>query len=60
MQGESWNPSGEAREFVAGKGAQHTSMSVGDIVLDYNTRARFILDRMGFRFLGTVTTLGEC
>ena len=55
MQGESWSPSGEAREFVASKGVQHTSMSVGDIV-----RVTFILDRTGFRFLGTVTTLGEC
>jgi hypothetical protein len=60
MQGESWSPTGEAREFVASKGVQHTSMSVGDIVVDYNCRVGFILDRMGFRFLGTVTTFDEC
>jgi hypothetical protein len=25
MQGESWSPTGEAREFVASKGLRHTS-----------------------------------
>jgi hypothetical protein len=60
MQGESWRPTGEARAFVASKGLRHTSMSVGDIVVDHTTRGAFILDRMGFRFLGTVMTLGEC
>jgi hypothetical protein len=59
MQGESWSPTGEAREFVTSKGVQHTSMSVGDIVLDHDSHGAFILDRTGFRFLGTVTTLGE-
>jgi hypothetical protein len=60
MQGESWSPTGEAREFVASKGVRHTSMSVGDIVVDHNCRVGFILDRTGFRFLGTVTTFDEC
>ncbi len=60
MQGESWCPTGEAREFVASKGVRHTSMSVGDIAVDHNSRVGFILDRLGFRFLGTVTTLGGC
>ena len=60
MQGESWSPTGEAREFVARKGVQHTSMSVGDIVLDHASRGAFILDRMGFRFLGSVTKPNEC
>jgi hypothetical protein len=60
MQGESWSPTGEAREFVASKGVQHTSMSVGDIVVDHNCRVGFMVDRMGFRFLGTVTTVDEC
>jgi hypothetical protein len=59
MQGESWSPTGEAREFVASKGLRHTSMSVGDIAIEHTTRVAFIIDRMGFRFLGNVTTLGE-
>ena len=59
MQGEDWSPTGEAREFVASIGVKHTSMSVGDIALDHSSRVAFILDRMGFRFLGKVTSLGE-
>jgi hypothetical protein len=59
MQGESWSPTSDARVFVASKGVLHTTMSVGDIAVDYNSRAGFILDQIGFRFLGTVTTLGE-
>ena len=54
MQGESWSPTGDAREFVASKG-----LSVGDIVVDRTSRVAFILDRVGFRFFGTVTTFGE-
>ena len=54
MQGESWSLTGDAREFVASKG-----LSVGDIVVDRTSRVAFILDRVGFRFFGTVTTFGE-
>jgi hypothetical protein len=52
MQGESWNSSGDTRELIASKGLLHTSMSVGDIVIDHGSRAADILDRTGFRFLG--------
>jgi hypothetical protein len=52
MQGEDWCPTGEARKFVASKGLLHTSMSVGDIAIDHNSRIAYIVDRMGFRFLG--------
>jgi hypothetical protein len=52
MQGESWNSSGDTRELIASKGLPHTSMSVGDIVIDHGSRAAYILDRMWFRFLG--------
>jgi hypothetical protein len=54
MQGGSWNLSGEARELIASKGLRHTSMSVGDIVIDHDSRVVYLLDRMGFRFLGHV------
>jgi len=59
MQGEDWSPTGEARKFVAGKGLRHTSMSVGDVAVDHNSRFAYIVDRMGFRFLGKVTSTGE-
>jgi hypothetical protein len=59
MQGEDWSPTGEARKFVAGKGLRHTSMSVGDVAVDHNSRFAYIVDRMGFRFLGKVTSMGE-
>ena len=56
MQGENWSPTGDARELIASKGLRHTSMSVGDIVIDHDSRVAYILDRMGFRFLGHLAT----
>ena len=34
MQGEIWSPNGEARPLIRGLKLQHTSMSVGDIVVE--------------------------
>jgi hypothetical protein len=34
MQGEIWSPNGEARDLIRGLGLQHTSMSVGDLIVD--------------------------
>jgi hypothetical protein len=34
MQGENWSPNGEARPLIEAKGLQHTSMSVGDVIVD--------------------------
>jgi hypothetical protein len=59
MQGDNWSATGEARELIASKGVRHTSMSVGDIVIDQDSRVAYILDRMGFRFLGTVPMVDE-
>lgn len=33
MQGENWSPNGEARGLIITKGLRHTSMSVGDILV---------------------------
>jgi hypothetical protein len=33
-QGEVWSPNGEARSLIRGKGLEHTSMSVGDVIED--------------------------
>lgn len=33
MQGEEWSPDGEANDLIEASGTQHTSMSVGDVIL---------------------------
>lgn len=34
MQAENWSPNGEAKPLIRSKGLRHTSMSVGDIVIE--------------------------
>lgn len=34
MQADVWSPMGEGRDLVRSKGLRHTSMSVGDILID--------------------------
>ena len=46
MQGEFWSPRGEARNVIQRKGLQHTSMSVGDVIIIGNKV--LMVDRMGF------------
>jgi hypothetical protein len=50
MQGENWSPNGEARPLIEAKGLQHTSMSVGDVVVDESGQAH-IVARFGFEAL---------
>lgn len=50
------SPESEPRELITRKGLLHTSMSVGDIVIDHNSHVVYLLDRMGFRFLGHAAT----
>lgn len=52
MQGEVWSPNGEARELIESKGLRHTSMSVGDIIVD-QLGAVFLVEDVGFRQLET-------
>jgi hypothetical protein len=33
MQAEQWSPNGEQRSFIESKGLAHTSMSIGDVVV---------------------------
>lgn len=47
MQGENWSPNGEARGLIEEKGLRHTSMSVGDVVVDPEGKA-FVVASMGF------------
>ena len=52
MQGEVWSPHGEARELIKSKGLDHTSMSMGDvIVVDGEVH---VVARFGFQHLGRV------
>lgn len=46
MQGETWSPRGEARGLIRRKGLQHTSMSVGDVVVKGGKA--MMVDRYGF------------
>ena len=34
MQGEVWSPNGEARDLISKSGTHHTSMSVGDVLIE--------------------------
>lgn len=33
MQGENWSPNGEGNDLIVARGADHTSMSVGDRII---------------------------
>jgi len=53
MEGEMWSPNGEARELIQSKGLQHTSMSVGDIIVDDVGNAHAVAG-FGFKAIGGV------
>ena len=50
MQGEVWSSCGEARWLIECKGLSHTSMSVGDAVVD-ETGNTFVVGPVGFNQL---------
>ena len=47
FQAEVWSPNGEARELIRRLKIQHTSMSVGDVVIDSAGRV-FMVAMFGF------------
>ena len=49
MQGEFWSPNGEARDLITSLGLSHTSMSIGDIIVE-DGRV-YMVDRIGFQEL---------
>jgi hypothetical protein len=51
-QGEVWSPHGEARELIESKGLEHTSMSVGDVIV-VDGEAHMIAS-VGFDNLGRI------
>jgi hypothetical protein len=42
FQAENWSPNGEARALIQRKALGHTSMSVGDVVVDPQGRAHLV------------------
>jgi hypothetical protein len=50
MQAEVWSPNGEARSLIRQKGLEHTSMSVGDVVVSPGGN-KFVVGRFGFEEL---------
>jgi len=61
MQGEIWSPNGEARSTIENAGLQHTSMSIGDCVVERDGRweALYMCDRIGFKRLGEARPVGD-
>jgi hypothetical protein len=52
MQGEMWSPNGEARFLIKAKKLGHTSMSVGDVIVDEMFNEVYVVDSIGFKSLG--------
>jgi len=55
MQGEVWSPNGEARDIVEECAVWHTSMTVGDLVIDQETGEVWVVADFGFHYAGRVT-----
>jgi hypothetical protein len=51
MQAEVWSPNGEARVLIRQKDLAHTSMSVGDVIVDPEGHAQLVASA-GFEDLG--------
>lgn len=54
-QGEVWSPNGEARGLIRGLGLDHTSMSVGDIIVEIicSEASLYMVEPTGFKLLGS-------
>lgn len=53
LQGETWSPLGRARDMLRKMGLEHTSMSVGDVLVIEDTV--YLTMRTGFSTIGTWT-----
>lgn len=51
MQGEIWSPNGEARDLIMSKGLGHTSMSMGDVIVD-DVGNVHVVAMVGFKAIG--------
>jgi hypothetical protein len=59
MQGEAWSPQGQAREMIRKLGTGHTSMSVGDIIVNKSDGKTLMVDTQGFTELPSAETNGD-
>ena len=50
MQADIWSPNGEANDLIQSKGLQHTSMSIGDVLVDEDD-AVHLVTATGFKGL---------
>jgi hypothetical protein len=53
MQSEIWSPKGEARELIQSKRLQHTSMTIGDVIVDDVGNA-YVVAGIGFKAIGRI------
>jgi len=51
MQGENWSPNGEALELIRSAGTDHTSMSVGDCLIDLGTGELWMCMSFGWELI---------
>lgn len=49
MQGENWSPNGEAFDLIRSLGLEHTSLTVGDVVVDMNDDHAWMCENNGWR-----------
>lgn len=52
MRAENWSPNGEARELLQAKGLQHTTMTIGDVLVDENNAVSLVTG-IGFSLLSS-------
>jgi hypothetical protein len=50
MRAENWSPNGEALDLLQSKGLQHTTMTIGDVLVDEGD-AVYLVTGIGFSFL---------
>jgi len=50
MRAKSWSPNGEALDLLHSKGLQHTTMTIGDVLVD-ESKAVYLVTGIGFSLL---------
>jgi hypothetical protein len=50
MRAENWSPNGEALDLLQSKGLQHTTMTIGDVLVD-ESDAIYLVTGIGFSLL---------
>ncbi|MGM4954858.1 hypothetical protein ACT4MK_05830 [Bradyrhizobium barranii] len=50
MRAENWSPNGEAADLLKSKGLQHTTMTIGDVLVD-ESDAVYLVTGIGFSLL---------